>query len=149
MMATRQRRHSERITPQFVSSALDVQEKMRVWANRAIQDGFSEDESTGNRITLRRRPRQAYLAIIFGPIIGFLYGSFMYGSYAGLIYGAIFGLLGICGFAVTKPTVVTAYWLDRAPFEVTMEASASGGDFKNVVNDLKYVLSTDPGTALQ
>ncbi len=141
--------HSERITPQFVSSALDVQEKMRVWANRAIRDGFSEDERTENRITLRRRPRVASLAVIFGPIFGFLYGTFMYGSFAGLIHAAIFGFLGICGFAITKPTVITAYWLDRVPFEVHVEVTAAGYDYMNAIKDLKYVLYTDPGTAIQ
>jgi hypothetical protein len=93
-------KHSERITPQFVSSAVDVQEKMRAWAGRAVQSGFSEDAGSGNRIVLRRRPKQGYIVIIVAPIIGFFYGGFMYGDQAAIIYALIFAVLGLCGLPI-------------------------------------------------
>jgi hypothetical protein len=145
MMAT----HSEHITPQFVSSALDLQEKVRVWAGRAVQNGFSEDAGAGNRIVLRRRPKQGYIVVVVAPIIGYFYGGFMYGGQAAIIYAMIFAVLGLCGIPLMKPTVIETYWSTDAPFTVTVEASGDRRDFKNAVNDLKYILSTNPGTSIQ
>jgi hypothetical protein len=140
--------HNERITPQFVSSALDMQEKIRVWVSRSNYNGFKEEENAGNRVVLKRRAKQIYQAAVVAPIIGFFYGMFMYGTFAGIIIAAIFGVCYLCYLLFSKPTIISIQWGNESPFFVTVDATGDKNDFKNVIEDLKYVLSTDPGTSL-
>ena len=141
--------HNERITVQYVSSLVDVQEKIRVWVNRATHNGFKET-STENQAVLKRRSKQVYVAVILGPIIGFFYGTIMYGAFAGIIHALVFGVLGLCGIPLAKSTVVKTSWNNELPFHVDVDASGNNkSDYENVIDDLRYVLSTDPGTSIQ
>ena len=141
--------HNERITVQHVSSLLEVQEKMRVWMSRSTWNGFKEDTSSENHAVLKRRSMQGYQAAALGPIIGFVYGSIMYGSFAGILYAAAFGVCGLCSIPLAKPTVITTTWNIEPPYYINVDASGNKGDFKKAIEDLKYILTTDPGTSLQ
>jgi len=145
---------NERIAVQHVTSLLDVQEKIRVWIKRSMWNDFKEEASSENRVVLKRRSMQGYQAAILGPIIGFVYGTIMYGSFAGLIYGAVFGVCGLCGIPLAKPTLISATWNNEPPYYVSVDASGNKGDFKKAIEDLKYILSSDsvttePGTEIR
>ena len=141
--------YNERITVQYVSSLVDVQDKIRVWVNRATHNGFKET-STENQTVLKRRSKQYYLSIIISIIVGFFYGTIMYGAFAGIIHALFFGVFTLCcNIPFAKPTVITTTWNNEPPFVVDVDAAGTQGDFKNVIEDLRYVLSTDPGTSIQ
>lgn len=73
----------------------------------------------------------------------------MYGAFAGIIIAAIFGCCYACYIPFVKPTIVSITVNENTPFFVDLDASGDKKDFKLVVEDLKYILTTDPGTSLQ
>ena len=142
--------YNERIPVQYVSSFFDLQEKMKVWMNRAVYNGFNVDSFTGNYAVVKRESNQKYLGLVVGPIMGFFYGLFMYGSFGAIIWAITCGICGLCGIPFVKPTIVSTSWNNEPPFHVNVDASSNNkGDFKNVIQDLRYILSTDPGTSIQ
>ncbi len=138
--------YNERIEVQHVSNLFEVQEKMRVWMSRSIWNGFKEEASSENQAMLKRRSMQGYYAAAITPIFGFFYGTIMYGAFAGLIHAAFFGVCGLCSIPLAKPTIITTTWNNESPYQVYIDATGEKRDYKKAIEDLKYILSTDPGT---
>jgi len=141
--------HNETITPQNVTSLLDVQGKIRTWVDRAQEFyEYKEASNSESQIVLTRKSKAYYEQVIIGLIITFLYGFFMYGV-GGIILVLIFGICYACYIPFLKDTAITVNIQGDSPFAISVHAKGNKKDFQKVVEDLKYIMSTQPDSVLE
>lgn len=141
--------HKEKFRPQNVTNLLDVQGKMRTWVERAQQHyEYKEASNSESQIVLTRKSKAYYEQAIIGLFIVFIFGL-LYGIINAIGMAVICGIGYACYIPFLKDTAITVNIQGDSPFVISVHAKGNKKDFQKVVEDLRYIMSTQPDSVLE